>query len=76
MPVSPTAVNKLGEKFGTAPVCVGPWQFAERVAQDRIVRREVPALLRSGPGEVRQDRLPDHPDDNVRLANLAPATST
>src|SRR5439155_20283263 len=37
MPLSPTAVNKLGDKFGTAPVCVGPWQFAERVAQDRIV---------------------------------------
>ena len=37
MPVSPTAVRKLGDKFGTAPVCVGPWQFAERVPQDRIV---------------------------------------
>src|SRR5947199_4560859 len=37
MPLSPTAVNKLGDKFGTAPVCVRPWQFAERVAQDRIV---------------------------------------
>ena len=24
MPLSPTAVNKLGDKFGTAPVCVGP----------------------------------------------------
>ena len=24
MPVSPAAVQKLGDKFGTAPVCVGP----------------------------------------------------
>jgi len=31
MPISPAAANKLGEKFGTAPVCVGPWQFVERV---------------------------------------------
>src|SRR5713101_2762936 len=34
MPVSPTAANKLGDKFGTAPVCVGPWQFVERISQD------------------------------------------
>src|SRR5215475_14701108 len=27
MPVSPAQANKLGEKFGTAPVCVGPWTF-------------------------------------------------
>src|SRR5213595_3298355 len=37
MPVSPTAANKLGDKFGTAPVCVGPWQFVECISQDRIV---------------------------------------
>jgi len=37
MPVSPAAVNKLGDKFATAPVCVGPWSFVERVPQDRIV---------------------------------------
>ncbi|HEV8226777.1 MAG TPA: ABC transporter substrate-binding protein, partial [Methylomirabilota bacterium] len=30
MPVSPAAATKLGDKFGTAPVCVGPWQFVER----------------------------------------------
>src|SRR5262245_23670780 len=37
MPVSPAQANKLGEKFGTAPICVGPWTFVERVPQDRIV---------------------------------------
>jgi len=36
MPVSPAAAQKLGDKFGTAPVCVGPWQFVERLPQDRI----------------------------------------
>jgi peptide/nickel transport system substrate-binding protein len=70
MPVSPTAVGKLGEKFGTAPVCVGPWQFRERVPQDRIVVEKSPYY--ADPGQVRFDRVVFRiiPDDNVRLANL------
>ncbi|MGH7302050.1 MAG: ABC transporter substrate-binding protein [Candidatus Rokuibacteriota bacterium] len=70
MPVSPTAVNKLGEKFGTAPVCVGPWQFAERVAQDRIVVERSPHYF--DPGQAKFDKIIFRiiPDDNVRLANL------
>src|SRR5574341_1825198 len=35
MPVSPTQARKLDEKFGTAPICVGPWTVVERVPQDR-----------------------------------------
>ena len=62
MPVSPAADKKLGDKFGTAPVCVGPWQFVERVPQDRIVRRAAPPhYFDPGRGEVRPDRLPHHP---------------
>jgi len=70
MPVSPTAVNKLGEKFGTVPVCVGPWQFAERVAQDRIVVEKSPHYF--DPGQAKFDKVIFRiiPDDNVRLANL------
>jgi peptide/nickel transport system substrate-binding protein len=70
MPVSPTQANKLGDKFGTAPVCVGPWEFAERVPQDRIV------LVKSqhyfDPSQARFDRIVFRiiPDDNVRLVNL------
>ncbi len=70
MPVSPAQANKLGEKFGTAPVCVGPWSFVERVPQDRIV------LEKSGhyfdASQARFDRLVFRiiADDNVRLANL------
>ena len=37
MMVSPQAVQALGEKFGTQPVCAGPFKLKERVAQDRIV---------------------------------------
>jgi peptide/nickel transport system substrate-binding protein len=70
MPVSPTAVKKLGDKFGTAPVCVGPWQFAERVAQDRIVVERSAHYF--DPGKAKFDRVVFRimPDDNVRLANL------
>src|SRR5262252_4947746 len=70
MPVSPAQAGKLGEKFGTAPVCVGPWSFVERVPQDRIVLEKSPHYF--DPGQARFDRLIFRiiPDDNVRLANL------
>ena len=70
MPLSPAAVKKLGDNFGTAPVCVGPWQFAERVAQDRIVVEKSPHYL--DPSHAKFDKVIFRiiPDDNVRLANL------
>jgi peptide/nickel transport system substrate-binding protein len=70
MPVSPAAAQKLGDKFGTAPVCVGPWQFVERVPQDRIVVERSPHYVDAG--QARFDRVVFRiiPDDNVRLANL------
>jgi peptide/nickel transport system substrate-binding protein len=70
MPVSPAADKKLGDKFATAPVCVGPWQFAERVPQDRIVLDRSPHYF--DPAAAKFDRLVFRiiPDDNVRLANL------
>ena len=36
MVVSPTAAKKLGSKFASAPVCVGPFKFANRVPQNSI----------------------------------------
>src|SRR5215831_9284333 len=37
MMVSPKAAQAAGEKFGSQPVCAGPFKFVERIAQDRIV---------------------------------------
>ncbi|MFI5339890.1 MAG: ABC transporter substrate-binding protein [Candidatus Methylomirabilales bacterium] len=70
MPVSPTQAKKLDEKFGTAPVCVGPWTMIERVPQDRIVLEKSKYYF--DPGSAKFDRLIIRiiPDDNVRLANL------
>jgi peptide/nickel transport system substrate-binding protein len=36
MVMSPTALQASGDNFGTNPVCVGPFKFSTRVAQDRI----------------------------------------
>jgi peptide/nickel transport system substrate-binding protein len=70
MLVSPTQARKLDDKFGTAPVCVGPWAFVERIAQDRIVLEKSPHYF--DPGQAKFDRLVFRiiPDDNVRVANL------
>ncbi|MFJ9034347.1 ABC transporter substrate-binding protein [Streptomyces sp. NPDC102274] len=34
--MSPTVVRKLGDDFGTAPVCVGPFSFDSRVSGNQI----------------------------------------
>ena len=51
-------------------MCVGPWAFAERVAQDRIVLEKSTHYF--DPGQAKFDRLVFRiiTDDNVRLANL------
>jgi peptide/nickel transport system substrate-binding protein len=70
MPVSPAQAKKLDDKFGTAPVCVGPWSFVERVPQDRIVLERSTHYY--DPKSVHFDRLVFRiiPNDNVRVANL------
>jgi peptide/nickel transport system substrate-binding protein len=70
MPVSPAQARKLDDKFGTAPVCVGPWAFTERFAQDRIVLDKSSHYFDQS--QAKFDRLVFRiiTDDNVRLANL------
>ena len=36
MIMSPKQIDALGDRFGTNPVCVGPFSFKERVAADHI----------------------------------------
>jgi peptide/nickel transport system substrate-binding protein len=70
MIMSPAALTKLGKDFGTAPVCVGPFKFVERVAGDHIT------LARStdyyDAAHVYLDKIVYKPiaDETVRAANL------
>ncbi len=70
MVVSPKAVAAMGDRFGTAPVCAGPYKFVERVAQDRIVVERFADYWDKG--RVHIDRIVYRPiqDSTVRLANL------
>jgi len=70
MMVSPKAAQEAGDKFGAKPVCSGPFRFAERVAQDRIVLERFPNYWNKG--EIHVDKVVYLPivDATVRLANL------
>ncbi|MBM3539782.1 MAG: ABC transporter substrate-binding protein [Alphaproteobacteria bacterium] len=70
MMVSPKAAQELGDRFGTRPVCSGPFKFVERIAQDRIVLERHAGYWNSK--EIHFDRLIYLPivDATVRLANL------
>lgn len=70
MILSPAALTKLGDKIGTAPVCSGPYKFAERVAQEKIVVERFPDYWNKD--AIGIDRIEYVPvsDATVRLANL------
>jgi peptide/nickel transport system substrate-binding protein len=70
MLVSPAQAETLKDRFGTAPVCVGPYTVTERVAHDRIVLER--SVHYFDPKAAVFDKLVFRimPDDNVRLANL------
>lgn len=55
MILSPAQLAKLGERFATEPVCVGPFQFDSRTAGDRIVVKKSPFYY--GRNRVRLDRI-------------------
>src|SRR3989440_52084 len=70
MMVSPKAAQAAGEKFGAHPVCSGPFRFAERVAQDRIVLERFANYWNKD--AIHFQRIVYLPivDATVRLANL------
>jgi peptide/nickel transport system substrate-binding protein len=70
MMVSPKAAKALGDKFGTSPVCSGPYKFVERVAQDRIVLERFPQYWEKDRYHFDRVVFQPIPDATVRLANL------
>ncbi len=71
MVMSPAQISRLDDRFETDPVCVGPWQFIERVPGQRIVLERSPFYR--GPGEVHLQRVLFRPiaDSARRLAALS-----
>jgi peptide/nickel transport system substrate-binding protein len=70
MMVSPQAVQALGDKFGTQPVCAGPFKFKERIAQDRIVLERFTDYWDKDRVFINQVIFKIIIDPSVRLANL------
>ena len=70
MMVSPKAAQAAGDKFGTKPVCSGPFKFVERVAQDRIVFERYANYWNKDAVHFDKVSYTPIPDATVRLANL------
>ena len=70
MMVSPKAAQAEGDKFGSKPVCSGPFKFVERVAQDRIVLEKYAGYWNKEAIHFDKVVYTPIPDATVRLANL------
>ncbi|MFN4099152.1 MAG: ABC transporter substrate-binding protein [Pararhodobacter sp.] len=67
---SPAQVEAMGADIGRAPVCVGPYRFANRVAQDSITLERDPGYRLASDFAFDSVIFRIIPDDSVRLANL------
>ena len=70
MMISPKAGKALGADFGLKPVCSGPYKFAERVQQDRIVLERNPDHWNAKNFFFDKIIFRNVRDATVRLANL------
>jgi peptide/nickel transport system substrate-binding protein len=70
MVMSPTQLEAKGDDFGSAPVCVGPFKFAKRVAQNSIELVKDPKYYAAD--KVHLDRIVYRiiTDGSIRAANL------
>jgi peptide/nickel transport system substrate-binding protein len=70
MIMSPSALQQLGDNFGSAPVCVGPFKFENRVAQNSIDVVRDPNYYDAD--RVHLDRITYRiiTDASIRAANL------
>lgn len=70
MIVSPAAAEKAGDKFAENPVCSGPYQFVERIPQDRIVLKKFSGHWNADAYQIEQLTYLPISDSSVRLSNL------
>lgn len=70
MVLSPAAVTKLGANFSTAPACVGPFKFANRVAQNSIKVVKDPQYYDAAKVHLDAIEYRIITDSSIRSANL------
>lgn len=70
MMLAPKAALAAGDKFGNAPVCVGPFKLTERVPQDHITLTRDPDYWDRDHYFFDEVVYRPVPDSSVRLANL------
>lgn len=70
MMLSPSAAAELGLDLATNPVCSGPYRFAERIQQDRIVLERFADHYDADSYHFDRLIFLPIPDTTVRLANL------
>src|SRR5437667_2351209 len=70
MMVSPKAAKELGDRFGTKPVCAGPYRFVERVAQGKIVLERFANYWDKANVHVERVEFVPITDSTARLASL------
>lgn len=70
MVMSPTQLDKMGDKFGNDPVCVGPFKFSQRVPQNSITLVKDPNYYDAD--QVHLDKIVYRiiTDSAIRAANL------
>ncbi|HEX6470621.1 MAG TPA: ABC transporter substrate-binding protein [Streptosporangiaceae bacterium] len=70
MILSPRALDRLGDNFGTAPVCVGPFKFSSRTSGSQIVLDKSPDYYAADTVKLNRIIYRIIVDPNVRAANL------
>jgi peptide/nickel transport system substrate-binding protein len=70
MIMSPKALNDLGDKFATNPVCVGPFMFKERQAGDHITLVKSPDYYNAKNVHLSQIVFKIITDPSARSSNL------
>jgi peptide/nickel transport system substrate-binding protein len=68
--MSPTALRKLGNDFGTAPVCVGPFNFTKRIPGSEIDFTKSDDYYDKSKVKLHGIKYVIVTDPNVRTANL------
>jgi peptide/nickel transport system substrate-binding protein len=70
MMISPKAAKTLGENFGSAPSCAGPFKFVSRAAQGRIILEKSPSYFDAANVFIDRVEMLAVTDTTIRLANL------